>query len=172
MTDSNTYPVSGNVEWRTEQAFVDVLKYDDTIAAIFGSPSAVNIRRAKDTSKGERSLPALAVECLVEQTIARTNEYHGRVQIIAATQADNDGDGQKVQALAGAVRDCLHKDSTSSYTGHFTGDCEGFLEALNKTQRDIVFHQVHEMDTDNDDEGRTRRLIINVDVWMYPGKVS
>ena len=169
MTDDNTYPVSGNVDFRTEQAFVDVLEYNDTIANIFGSPGAVNIRRSKDKTKGERSLPALSVDCLVEQTIPRTNEYHGRVRIFCETQADNDADGQKVQALAGAVRDALHEDTEPGTPGHFEGDCEGFLQALNKTQRDIVFHQLHELDTDEDDEGRTRRLIVNVDVWMYPG---
>lgn len=172
MSDENTYPVSGNVDFTTEQAFVDAFKFDDTIAAVFGSPDDVNIRRAKDKTKGGKTLPALAVRCMAEQTVPRTNEYHGRVQIYAVTSADDDADGQQVDALIGAVRDCLHKDSTAEYVGHFDGDCQGFLEALNKTQREIVFHQIHEMDEDEDDKGRTRRKILNVDVWMYPGRVS
>jgi hypothetical protein len=170
MSDANTYPVAGNVDFRAEQAFVDVLKYDDTIAAVFGSPAKVNIRRTKDKTKGERTLPALSVECLVGQALPRSNEYHGRIRIFCETQADDDSDSQQVQALAGAVRDCLHKDSTASFPGHFAGDCNGFLEALNKTGRDIVFHQIHEGDTGEDDVGRTRRLVTSVDTWMYPGR--
>jgi len=170
--DSPTYPVSGNVDFRTEQAFVDVLKYDDTIAAVFGSPEAVNIRRAKDKTKGARTLPALAVECIPTQSLPRTNEYHGRTLITCATQVDDDDDGQQESALAGAVRDCLHKDSTLEYPGHFEGDCLGFLEALNKTQRGIVFHQANESGTDDADAGRTRKDLIVVDVWMYPGSIS
>lgn len=172
MTDDPTYPVSGDVDFRTEQAFVDVLKYDDTIAAVFGTPSDVNIRRAKDKSKGSRSLPAIAVDCMVAQSIPRTNEYQCRVSIDCESSADDDPDAQQVKALAGAVRDCLHKDSTPAYSGHFAGDCNGFLEAANATQRDIVFHQIHETSTENDDTGRTRKLSVMLDVWCYPGRVS
>jgi hypothetical protein len=170
MSDANTYPVEGNVDFRAEQAFVDVLKYDDTIAAVFGSPADVHIRRAKDKTKGDRSLPALAVDCLLEQSLPRCNEYRGRILIDCETQADNDADGQQVQALAGAVRDSLHKDSTPTYPGHFAGDCNGFLEAANATQRGIVFHQIHEGETTEEDSGRTRRLRVMVEAWFYPGK--
>lgn len=170
MSDAETYPVSGNVDFRTEQAYVDVLKHDDTIAAVFGSPELVKIRRAKDKTKGKRTLPALAVKCLSEQTIPRTNEYRGRVQIYCETSADDDADGQQVDALIGAVRDVAHKDTTPGYTGHFEGDCGGLLEALNETARNIVFHQIHETNEDEEDKGRTRRKIFNMDVWMYPGR--
>ena len=172
MGDAQEYAVSGDIDRRTEQSFVDVLKYNDTIASIFGSPDDVNIRRSKDKTQGKRTLPALSINCLPEQSIPRTNEYHGRCQIFCETQADDDPDGQQVQALEGAVRDAMHADSTPEYPGHFKGDCEGFLEALNNTSNGIVFHQVHEMALDDSDEGRNRILIINVDVWMYPGASS
>lgn len=172
MSDSSTYPVHGNIDFLTEQAIVDVLRIDDTMAAVFGSPSAVNIRRTKDTTKGDNTLPAIGVEALPEQSIPRSNEYHMRITITCVTHADKDTDGQQVQALAGAVRDSLHKDSTPSYSGHFAGDCEGFLEALNDTERDIVFHQVHEMGTDEEDDGRIRRRSINLDAWCYPGRIE
>ena len=172
MSDANTYPVNGNIDFRIEQAIVDVLKYNDTITAIFGSPDSVDIRRAKDKSKGEKSLPVISVECLLTQSLPRTNEYQGRVQITCATQIDADADGQMIKALAAAVRDLMHEDSTPDYVGHFSGDCNGFLQALNATNRDVVVHQIHEGSTDPDDRGRTRVLVMNVDLWGYPGKVK
>jgi len=172
MSDKEKYPVAGNVDFRTDQAFVDVLKYNDTVAAIFGSPEKVNIRRMKDKKTDKAKLPALAVDSVVTQSIPRTNEYNGKMQIFCMTQADNDEDAQKVQALAGAIRDAFHEDSTPEYEGHFKGDCNGFLEKVNKTQRGIVFHQIHEMETTPDDRGRMRILIVNCEVWMYPGAVD
>jgi len=172
MSDQDTYPVSGNLEFKVEQAFIDVLKYDDTIAAVFGSHEDVNIRRTKDKSKGDRALPSMAVEFIIDQSLRDSNEYHGRGRIYCVTQADDDADGQMGDALVGAVRDCLHKESTPEYDGHFDGDCKGFLEALNNTTRGVVFHQVHEQDTEPDDDGRVRRQIVNVDAWLYPGRAS
>lgn len=171
MSDSNTYPVNGNIDFRIEQAIVDVLTYDDTITAIFGTPTSVDVRRARDKSRGARSIPSISVECLVTQSLPRTNEYQGRVQITCITLIDVDSDGQRVKALVAAIRDLMHKDSTPDYAGHFDGDCNGFLQALNATNRDVVIHQLHEGSTDIDDQGRTRIMIINVDLWGYPGKV-
>jgi len=177
MTDENKYPVSGNVEFLVSQGFVDGLKYDDTIKAVFGQGTPVNIRRAKDKkikkdgTKPRYTLPALSIECIAQQTLGRTNEYHGRVMILAETQADNDDDGQQVEALIGAVRDCLHKDSATDFPGHFDGDCLGFVNWLNENVRGFVFHQLHEIDTDPDDEkGRVRRMTLKADVWGYPGR--
>lgn len=177
MSDEQTYAVNDDVDFRVESGFVDVLKYNDSFAAVFGSPDLVNIRRAKDTSKGSKTLPAVSVSCVPAQSIARTNEYHFRVQILCQTQADADQDGQQEQSLAGAVRAALHEDSTLNYvsnygTAHFKGDHEGFVEAFNKTERGIVLHQVHETTSEEAPDGRNRGTIVNADAWGYPGAVS
>lgn len=169
MSDEPTYPVSGQVEFYAEQAFVDVLKYDETIAAVFQVEAGkVNIRRRKDTTKGDRTMPALAVGFFCEQSIPRTNEYHARGQIFIATQADSDKDGQQAQAIMGAVRDCMHQDDPA----RFPGNCEGFLKAVNEITEFIVFHQIHELAADPEDSGRSRKPVINVDAWLYPGRAS
>lgn len=178
MSNSPRYPVSGQVEFFAEQAFIDIMKYDETLAAVFEVETGdANVVRSKnredeDDETVTRTLPAIAVEFLCEQSIARTNEYHGRAQIISVTGIGKDKDGQMVQALAGAVRDLLHKDTDDSVEGHFVGDCGGFLEAVNNTSEYIVFHQIHELDTTPDDKARVRRLVTNVDAWLYPGRAS
>lgn len=174
MSDQNTYPVQGNVDFRAEQAFVDVLKDDDTIKQLF-HPDPVDIRRSKDISKGAKSDPAYAVDCVPEQSVPETNEYHLRMQITCTTYSDEDPDKQHLQALEGAVRDALHVDSTSQYTDprgvkHFKGDCKGFLEKANKTQRNLVFWKILEVGTSKNDDGRVRTRIFNVDAWGYPGR--
>ena len=96
MSDDLTiYPVNNNLKVRLEQTFVDVLSGSSTVAAIFGSPEAVNVRRSKDKKGSKRTLPAIAIDALSEQAIPRTNEYHARVDIICATQGDEDDDGNQ-----------------------------------------------------------------------------
>lgn len=167
------FPVDGNLRIRVEQAFVEVLELSDTLPAIFGGAGNVNIRRAMDKKKGvltggkdRRTLPAISVEAMIEQTIPRTNEYMARVEIVCATSADDDDDAQIVEALVGAVRDQLHEDKNN---GGFTGDNEGFLESLNESNRGLVFHQLHEVSEDPDDEGKTRRRKFMCDTWFFPG---
>jgi len=169
MSDTPTYPILNDLEFRVTQANVDVLEYDDGVVAVFGSPEKVNIRRSKDKTKGERSLPEIAVAVTIQPTMPRTNEYWFRLQFFCNSQADNDPDAQQAGALLGACREALHQDSPAGTPGRFDGDCQGYLIALNKTTRGIVFHQIHEGDEQPNDKGRTRGLILNVDAWGYPG---
>ncbi len=171
--DLTDFPVNGNLRIRVEQSFVDVLELSDTLSAIFGGAENVNIRRSMDKNKGifiagknRRTLPAIAIEAMIEQTIPRTNEYLARVEIVCATSADDDDDAQLVEALVGAVRDQLHSDRNN---GGFNGDNEGFLESLNESNRGLVFHQLHESNEDPDDEGKTRRRKLMCDTWFFPG---
>lgn len=164
MADADEHEVEGDIEYLVEQGFVEALCAYSDVTDILGS-TAPNVRRAGDTSS-KRKMPGLAVDAMVEQAVPRTNEYHARVQIVAATSMDDDPDGQDVQALIGAARNLLHTDRTS---GGFTGDCEGIVQTLNAQDREIIYHQIHEGDTFADDEGRTRRLVMNVDAWGYPG---
>ena len=174
MSDDLTeYPVTGNLRIRVEQAFVDVLDLNKDLPAIFGGADKVNIRRSTDKKKGtllggkqRRTLPAIAVEAMIEQSLPRTNEYLARVEIVCATNANDDDDSQLLEALVGAVRDQFHMDLSE---GGFIGDNLGFVEALNEANRGLVFHQMEEGTEDPDDEGNTRRRKLNVDTWFYPG---
>lgn len=167
MSDEPKYPVKGNVEWLTEQGLVEQLKNFETLKSVFSIAGAdMNIRRAKDTTTAHRQ-PGVFVDAMAEQTIPRTNEYEIRIIITCETQKDTDKDGQLVHALVGAVRDFLHIDRSED---GFKGDCEGALEALNETNRDIVYHQVHEVNPlGEDDAGRTLRRLVTVHAWGYPG---
>jgi len=155
--------VKGDVEKLVEADFVAVLGAYSDLASI-----TTNMRAAKSASTA-RVKPGIYVDCMAEQSVPRTNEYAFRVEIGAETQLDADKAGTALQAMIGAVRDALHQDKDS---GGFTGDCEGFLEDLNARSTELVYHQVHEVDTYADDDGRTRRMVMNVMAWGYPGKVS
>lgn len=157
----------GDVEHKTEEAFIEVFKTDDGITALFGDETKVDIIHFSE--KKRLTLPRIAVFCLADQTVARTNEYHVRVQAMCYTQVDNDPEGHDVKQMVGAVRDCLHRDRNE---GGFKGDSEGIVDSLNETQRGIVFHQVHEMDTDEENEGRTRKRMLNIDAWCFPGETE
>lgn len=169
MADSPTYPVSAQVEFFAEQAFVEVFKFDETLAAVFGvATGQSNVRRTKDADKGNRTMPAIAVAFMGEQSIPRTNEYHMRGQIFIVTDADKDKDGQQAHALLGAVRDCMHQDDPD----RFEGNSEGFLKQVNEHSEFVVFHQIHELAADPDDRARSRKPVLNVDAWLYPGRAS
>jgi hypothetical protein len=167
----DTYAVDGNLEWRINSGFVDVIQNDLNARSVFDDRPP-NVRIDKDSSTAH-SMPAMGISCLVEQSVPRTNEYIAHIQIACETQADNDPKGEQVDALVGYVRDLLHIDA-SDLPDRFPGDCRGLEEMLNSLERGVHFHQVHEapIPTINEDEGRRLRRIVSVDAGCYPGRAA
>jgi hypothetical protein len=169
MSDESTYPTVSNIIWRVESAFVDVLTYADEIVAVFGGEDDVNIRRWTDTSKGDKTLPAT--------TAQEMNEYRFDIIITAKTDPHVDGDGQQVQGLIAGVRSEVKSDSTPDYVtprgvDHFERDNQGFVQALNETERNIVFHKVLEGEERPNIEGKNRKITYTLTGYGYPGAIS
>jgi len=164
--------VAGDVERQAEDAVIAALEADPTIQAFFQGAETAAARIDRERKKKTRILPAVSVRFDAEQSLPRTNEYHLRGAITCVTAVDDDTDSATVQRLVGAVRDALHKDSTPSYPDHFAGDCEGFLEQLNKIADRMVFHQIHEGETTPESEGRNRRRVMALDLFGYPGRTG
>jgi len=173
MSQDDTYGIEGSVEFLVEQAIVDSLVVYNDLLSVFAD-TAINVRRYKEGDKSDLSLPAQSVQCISEQSLPLTNEYHFRIQIFCNTKQYDDEDGQMVEALAGCIRNWLHRDTSADYSGHFAGDCRGVLEDLNETARDLVFHKVHEIGTERADEDarKMNSKVVFIDAWGYPGRTK
>jgi hypothetical protein len=158
---SETYSVKGNVEWLFEGAWVDLIS-NDFDAKDFWPDVTINVRRARDTSTS-RSMPAIGVEATVQQTIPNTNEYRATTRFFCETDPyKGDKTGEQVKALIGYLRDLVHDDQ--------------IITRLNAQMRGLVMNSpdsLHEVSAEDDsvfdDPSQIRRMILQVDAWVYVG---
>jgi len=156
-----SYSVKGNVEWLFEGAWVDMIS-NDFDAKDFWPDTAINARRARDTTTA-RVMPAISVEANVQQTIPNTNEYRCTMRFFCETDPYKaDKTGEQIKALIGYLRDLIHNDE--------------IIEKLNKQMRGLVMNSkdsLHEVNTEDDsvfdDPSQIRRMIMQVDAWVYVG---
>jgi len=157
--------VSGDVEWRIENAFLDIIENNLDVGSVFNSDT-VNVRVAKDTTAGDRAFPAIAIEATVSQSIPNTNEYRCLMRFFCETDGHmTDKSGEQVKALLGALRDILHADD--------------IIDQINDQQRGIQMNSadsLHEGAAEDDSENEggnfVRRMVLQADAWVYVGRAS
>jgi len=158
------YAVYGNAEWLVKVGFRDIFKDNVDVQAITN-----NVRVSSDVTAA-RSMPGLAINCICDQSVQGTNEYHCRLMFICETHVNEDKDGQIVDAVLGIVRDIIHMDPIP---GSPPGTI-GIVQAFNKLVRGFVIQDQgwKEGIMDPDDEGDIRRRILQADAWGYVGRKS
>jgi len=133
--------IAGNIEWKLEQAFVDVLAAADDL-------TTADVRRYRDArTEPNYDNGAVTVACsgARDQSFAvRTNYAFALVELQCITYNRDDTQGVEVTDLLGAVRDKIYSDS-------FILDLTGAVSGL------IVYAVLIEDPTLNLDTNRLRR---------------
>ena len=161
---SDNYSVNGNVEWLFEGAWVDIIT-NDFDAKQFWNNTGINARRARDTT-ASRSMPAIGIEVTSLQTIPNTNEYRCTTRFFCETDPyKTDKTGEQVKALIGYLRDLVHDDN--------------IINKLNAQMRGLVMNSPDSLqevsvedDSVFDDPSQIRRMIMQVDAWVYVGRAK
>jgi hypothetical protein len=161
---TETYSVKGNVEWLFEGAWVDLIK-NDFDAKDFWPDVAVNVRRARDTST-PRTNPSIGVEANVQQTLPNTNEYKSTTRFFCETDPYKaDQTGEQIKALMGYLRDLIHDDD-------IIARLNGQMRGLVMNSKDSLHEASAEDDSTFDDPSQIRRMILQVDAWIYVGSAT
>ena len=161
--------ICGNVIERIEDAFLNLFKDDfDNGTTGLNQISDLSIRPYRDRSV-ELSRPALIINVAVDQPIAKSWEYHAVVQIMAETMSSKDKDRDICKRIIGLVRELVLQDSLPTDPNHFVGDRVGMRFRLNEYRQGVVFHEVNEAQTFDDDSGQKNSMVMNLDAYLYAG---